>query len=67
MSPARFRECLYHVRWSQRSLASALDIDERQVRRWASGVYAMPAHVAAWLETLAAAHEQNPPPARNRD
>ena len=34
-------------------LAALLAVDERQVRRWASGDYAIPAPVAAWLIRLA--------------
>lgn len=66
MTPTRLRECLALLRWSQRGLAEALRQDERQVRRWASGQYDVPAEVAAWLERLAAHHAQNPPPQDRR-
>lgn len=62
MTPARLRECLALLRWSQRGLADTLAADERQVRRWAAGAYAVPEPVAAWLERLATYHERNPPP-----
>jgi hypothetical protein len=42
-------------------------VDERQVRRWAKGDYAIPANIAAWLDRLARFHEQNPPPERRQD
>lgn len=61
MTPDRFRECLTALHWSQRGLAALLDVDERQVRRWAAGA-TIPPPVAAWLELLAAFHERHPPP-----
>jgi ribosome-binding protein aMBF1 (putative translation factor) len=63
MTPERMRECLSLLRWSQRGLADALDMDERQVRRWAAGA-AVPAAVAAWLDRLASYHAKHPPPGR---
>lgn len=62
MTPARLRECLAMVRWSQRDLAAAIDYDDRLVRRWASGERPIPEHVAKWLERAAAWHTRNPPP-----
>jgi hypothetical protein len=64
MTPDRFRKCLEALSWSGRGLADLLDIDERQIRRWSSGQYAIPPNIAVWLETLARFHEQNPPPVR---
>ncbi len=66
MTPDRLRECLALLRWSQRSLAEALGLDDRQVRRWASGDYAVPPHIAAWLERRAEAMRADPPPVRPR-
>lgn len=66
MTPTRFRTCLAALRWSQRGLADALDMDERQVRRWATGDYAIPVPVAAWLDRLAAYHAKHPPPVADR-
>jgi hypothetical protein len=63
MTPDRLRECLALLRWSQRGLADALAMDERQVRRWASGA-AVPLSVALWLDQLATYHAKHPPPAR---
>lgn len=62
MSPDRLRACLASLCWSQRGLAAVLRVNERQVRRWASGAYAPPARVAEWLERLASYHEAHPPP-----
>ena len=62
MTPTRLRECLAALRWTQRGLAAVLDVDERQVRRWAAGA-GVPEAVAAWLERAARWHEKNPPPA----
>ena len=61
MTPDRFRECLASLAWSQRGLADILAMDERQVRRWASGS-TIPDPVAAWLDKLARYHENNPSP-----
>lgn len=64
MTSDRFRECLALLHWSQRGLADALEMDERQVRRWAAGA-TIPRPIADWLEKLARYHERNPPPQRN--
>ncbi len=62
MTPKRFTQCLASLRWTQRGLAAILECDDRLVRRWASGEADIPASVAAWLETLAQAHDAIPPP-----
>lgn len=64
MTSERLRECLALLRWSQRGLAAALTMDERQVRRWATGEASIPEQVATWLERRAAAMAADPPPAR---
>jgi ribosome-binding protein aMBF1 (putative translation factor) len=64
MTPDRFRTCLDAIGWSGRWLAAMLQVDERQVRRWASGQYAIPDNIGDWLETLADVHERNPPPVK---
>ena len=64
MNPGRLRECLVLLRWSQRSLADALAMDERQVRRWATGVACIPDQTAVWLERRAEAMAADPPPVR---
>lgn len=64
MNPDRLRECLTLLRWSQRGLADALTMDERQVRRWATGAAVIPEQVALWLERRAAAIAADPPPVR---
>ncbi len=64
MTPDRLRECIALLRWSQRGLAAALTVDERQVRRWATGEASIPEHIAAWLERRAAAMAADPPPVR---
>jgi hypothetical protein len=60
----RFRACLDALSWSCRGLAALLDVDERQVRRWASGQYSIPEPIADWLDTLARFHESHPAPVR---
>ena len=62
MTPDRFRSCLEALSWSGRGLAALLNVDERQVRRWAKGDYSIPEPTAAWLETLARFHEAHPAP-----
>lgn len=62
MTAGRFVECLAALRWTQRGLAAILACDDRLVRRWSNGSGDIPASVAAWLETLAKAHEALPPP-----
>ncbi|MGN6284514.1 MAG: hypothetical protein ACTHM2_05120 [Afipia sp.] len=62
MNSERFVECLALLHWSQRGLATVLECDDRLVRRWASGDAEIPIPVAAWLETLAEAHNALPPP-----
>jgi ribosome-binding protein aMBF1 (putative translation factor) len=61
VTPDRLRQCLAALAWSQRGLAELIDVDERQVRRWAAGAV-IPPRIAAWVEMLARFHEQNPPP-----
>lgn len=63
MTPQTLRRALAIIGWSQRGLADLLDVDERQVRRWATGATVPPA-IAAWLTRLADFHEINPPPSR---
>lgn len=62
MTAERFRACLPVTRWTQRSLADGLGVDERQVRRWAAGTAPVPPRVAEWLEQVMACLEANPPP-----
>jgi hypothetical protein len=64
MTPARFRDCLSSLSWSGRGVADVLRVNERQVRRRASGDYEIPPSVAEWLDRLARFHEANPPPER---
>jgi plasmid maintenance system antidote protein VapI len=64
MTPARLSEALALLRWSQRGLAASLGRPEATVRQWLNGKTRVPDAVAAWLETLARCHAENPPPAR---
>ena len=63
MTPNEIRICLEHLAWSQRGLARLLDLDDRLVRRWASGQNEIPDNIAHWLAMLAAFHAEHPPPA----
>jgi ribosome-binding protein aMBF1 (putative translation factor) len=64
MTPQRLAEILQSLGWSQRGLARTVGWNERTVRRWCSGEYAVPNDVAAWLEGIA---KEAPPqkPARH--
>jgi DNA-binding transcriptional regulator YdaS (Cro superfamily) len=64
MTPARFRECLAVLDWTQRGLARLLSRPEGTVRQWARGAVQIPPAVAAWIETRARHAERTPPPAR---
>ncbi|WP_082530086.1 hypothetical protein [Rhizobium sp. Root1203] len=57
MTPARFTECLLHIRWTPMNLASLLQCDLALVDAWESGEEEIPEKLAGWLETLAVAHE----------
>ena len=67
MTPNRFREFLDLLNWAdpgkgnQRGFARLLDMDQRQVRRWATGAR-IPDHVAEWMERIAEFHSKNLPP-----
>jgi hypothetical protein len=62
MTQSEFRICLEHLAWSQRGLARLLGLDNRLVRRWASGQSEIPDNIAHWLATLAAFHAKHPCP-----
>lgn len=62
MTPKRFRTCLDIIGWSILGMANRLGVSEQRARRWMAGDYPMPDSVAEWLEALAAAHRNNPPP-----
>jgi transcriptional regulator with XRE-family HTH domain len=53
MTPARFRECVNVLQWSQRQLADCIGVNDRLVRRWASGATVIPDHIEGWLERVA--------------
>jgi hypothetical protein len=62
MTPTRFTQCLEALRWTDHTLAGALQCDLSLVEAWESGDIEVPAGVAAWLEVLALVHEGAPPP-----
>ncbi|CDZ29746.1 hypothetical protein [Neorhizobium galegae] len=66
MSPDRFNQCLRHIRWTPINLASALQCDLSWIEALETGNEEVPAGLAAWLETLAQAHEALPPPTTYR-
>ncbi|MBP1848256.1 hypothetical protein J2046_006546 [Rhizobium petrolearium] len=62
MTPARFSECLLHIRWTPINIASALQCELLWIEAMEAGNEEVSAGLAAWLETLAQAHEALPPP-----
>jgi hypothetical protein len=57
MTPARFTECLLHIRWTPMNLARLLQCDPALVDAWESGEEEIPEKLAGWFETLATVHE----------
>ncbi len=57
MTPQRFLECLAYLFWTRETLAEVLECDPALINAWATGREEIPAGLAAWLETLAKAHE----------
>jgi hypothetical protein len=49
MTPDQFRAAVASLQWTYRGLADMVQVDERQVRRWAAGA-TVPPHIAAWIE-----------------
>ena len=66
MTPARFTECLLRIRWTPINLASALQCDLALVEAWEAGEEAIPDKLAAWLDTIAKAHEEHGTPTAYR-
>ena len=64
MTPTRFRECLDDIGWSLRKLARRLRCDDGTVRQFGTGRRPIPANLAAWLESLSAAHRTLSPELR---
>lgn len=62
MTPAKFRDCLDAMRWSQRGLANTLNINETTVHRWATGERPVPSNVAAWLNLISVEPRRSPFP-----
>jgi hypothetical protein len=62
MGPDSFNKCLRHIRWTPINLASALQCDLSRIEALETGNEEVPAGLAAWLETLAQAHEALPTP-----
>jgi hypothetical protein len=64
MIPAELENALRALEWGGETLARQLLVPPSTVRGWRAGRSPVPADVAAWLQRLVAAHEQNPAPAR---
>jgi ribosome-binding protein aMBF1 (putative translation factor) len=63
MTPtSRFSAALSAIGWGCSALAARLGVNERTVRRWASGQNHPPAAVLAWLERVAAFLAADPGP-----
>ncbi len=68
MSPEQFRDAIAALGMSQRAAATALEVDERTVRKWALGERAIPGPAKVALRCMAALRCGNAPadPAHNR-
>jgi hypothetical protein len=64
MIPGRLRQCLKILRWKADDLAAELGRRECEVKAWIEGHAPAPLAVAAWIESLAKAHETLAPPGR---
>jgi ribosome-binding protein aMBF1 (putative translation factor) len=58
MTPLRFRDCLFAIRWNLATLANAIECDLADVTAWETGDADVPQEVAIWLEKLAEIHWQ---------
>ncbi|MFB9952404.1 hypothetical protein ACFFP0_26475 [Rhizobium puerariae] len=66
MTPARFTECLLHIRWTPINIASALQCELSWIEAMEAGTEEIPEALGEWLEKLAQTHEALPPPATYR-
>lgn len=64
MTPSRLVQCLETIGWTRRGVAAQIGLSEMSFRRYEAGTARVPDDIAAWLETLAAAHKANPAPKR---
>ena len=51
MTPARYQDCLKHLRLSQRGLAEVLGCSYRLTHEWSLGTTQVPQPIAVWLES----------------
>jgi DNA-binding transcriptional regulator YiaG len=56
VSPEQFREAIAALGMSQRAAATALEVDERTVRKWALGERTIPGPARVALRCMAALH-----------
>jgi hypothetical protein len=62
MNNHEFIDCLTDIGWTMRGLATRLEVEETNVRRWASGRLPVPKAVATWMKALAREHRRYPAP-----
>ncbi|MXV35618.1 nuclease [Saccharibacter sp. EH611] len=62
MTPEQFTACLNLVHWSQRQLASILNVPRETVLEWGRGERSIPSDVVLWLKKRADHAQLNPPP-----
>ncbi|WP_366664770.1 DUF982 domain-containing protein [Mesorhizobium sp.] len=62
MIPARMRECLRLLRWSETDFAEEAGYPISRARNWLCGREHPPVSVMAWLEALVKAHQSLPRP-----
>jgi ribosome-binding protein aMBF1 (putative translation factor) len=61
-SGIRLRIAREQIGWSKRQLAAILVRSESSIRAIEDGTYSPSMDVIAWIERLADAHRENPPP-----
>lgn len=57
-----FRECLLVLRWTERTVASALGLSHSRVNRIANGIGRFSIEESKWIRRLANFHRETPPP-----
>jgi len=57
MTRERLDQCLTIIRWTPDTLARCFGCDVSLVEAWLNGELEIPSKAAAWIETVAQAHE----------
>ena len=67
MHPDRLAATLRTLRWSVMDAAAATGWNERTIRRWLAGEYAIPDDIEHWLERMSAVFAEMPPPHKRKN